>query len=123
MEESATDEEAELAIRFEDDAERLDTMHRKLRDLEGHSDFVPFESGILNNMYNNWLAIGLEISSKSVAQSYIIEKMAKLMKGLEDARKQEDIVPHQGPWPWIDQDKPFPALNEDAKEALGIEKD
>ncbi len=115
-------EETELAQRFEGDVERLRKLHKTLRNLEGPSDFVPFESGKLNSAYNNWLAIGLELSSSSVAQGYVIEKMVKLMRDLETLRRENDLnIRPDKPWPFVDPDKSFAALNEDAKKAFGVQ--
>lgn len=115
-------QDTELAQRFEGDIERLRKLKKTLRNIEGPSDFIPFESGNLNSAYNNWLAIGLELSSGSVAQGYIIEKFVKLMRDLEKLRKENDLnIRPDKPWPFIDPDQPIPTLNEDAKKAFGVQ--
>ncbi len=117
------EEEAELAVRFDEDRERLRKLHETLRNIEGPSDFIPFKSGILNKLYNDWLAIGLELSSGTTSQNYIIEKMVSLMRGLEDARRKDDLdIRPDKPWPFVEEDTQISRLNEDAKRAMGIER-
>ncbi|NIP67370.1 hypothetical protein GWM83_04050 [Candidatus Bathyarchaeota archaeon] len=114
-EEIGEPEAVELAVRFDEDRERLKEVLAALREIER---LPRFKSGVLNSLVINYLAIGLELTSGPTSQEFILEKLTSLLRNLEAARRRDELtIRPDEPWPWIDPETGI--LSEEAEKAMG----